>query len=79
MGSFGRGVAGAAGAVIALSDDQLAAVMALARPLQPWQRPQFLEAVARRLSGVEIGDGAVHAAAVQAQREVLSGPAARAG
>jgi hypothetical protein len=78
-GAGGSGPGATAGDVIALSDDQLAIVMGLARPLAPWQRGLYLETVARRLSGVEIGDGTVHAAAVAAQREVLSGPAARAG
>jgi hypothetical protein len=59
--------------VIRLSDQQLETVMGLARPLPPWQRGLFLEAVARRLAGVEIGDGSVHAAAVAAQREVIVG------
>jgi hypothetical protein len=63
--------------VIALNDQQLEIVMTLARPLAPWQRDQFLQAVARRLAGVEVGDGAVHAAAVAAQREVVSGSSSR--
>jgi len=66
-------------AVIRLSDNQLEIIMGLARPLPPWQRSLFLEAVARRLTGVEIGDGTVHAAAVAAQREVITGPAGRPG
>jgi hypothetical protein len=59
--------------VIRLSDDQLEIVMGLARPLPPWQRGLYLETVARRLIGVEVGDGTVHAAAVAAQREVITG------
>jgi hypothetical protein len=54
-----------------LTDAQLATVMDLARPLAPWQRGPFLKAVARRLSGREIGDGSVHAAALEAVREVI--------
>jgi hypothetical protein len=65
--------------VIRLSDNQLAIVMGLARPLPPWQRGLYLESVARRLTGVEIGDGAVHTAAVEAQREVITGRVAKAG
>ena len=65
--------------MIALTDDQLATITRLAYPLAPRQRGLYLEAVARRLNGVEIGDGTVHTAAVAAQREILSGPAARAG
>jgi len=63
--------------VIALSDQQLEIVMSLAQPLPRWQRDQFLQAVARRLAGVEVGDGTVHAAAVAAQREVVNGSASR--
>jgi hypothetical protein len=59
--------------VIALSDEQLKIEQELARPLQRWQRDQFLQAVARHLDGEEIGAGTVHAAAVRAQREVLNG------
>jgi hypothetical protein len=33
--------------------------------------------VARRLADVEIGDGAVHTAAVAAQREIMNGSAPR--
>jgi hypothetical protein len=65
--------------VIALTDDQLEIVMGLARPLPPWQRGLYLETVARRLAGVEIGDGSVHAAAVAAQCEVITGSAEVAG
>lgn len=59
--------------MIALSNRQLETVMTLARPLAPWQRDLFLQAVARRLADVEIGDGTVHAAAIAAQREVMNG------
>jgi len=57
---------------IALSDEQLAMVVQLSRPLAPWQRKLFLEAVARRLIGIELGDGSVHAAAVAAVDEVIA-------
>ena len=59
--------------MIQLSDQQLDTVMTLARPLAPWQRDQFLQAIARRLVGQVIGDGSVYAAAVAAQREVITG------
>ena len=62
--------------MIQLSDQQLDTVMTLARPLAPWQRDQFLQAIARRLVGQVVGDGSVHAAAVAAQREVVNGSAA---
>jgi hypothetical protein len=42
---------------IALSDDQLDAVMRAAAPLAPADRGRFLEAVAARLRGRVIGDG----------------------
>jgi hypothetical protein len=58
--------------MIRLSDAQLQIVMGLAQPLAPWQRRLFLEAVARRLTGREIGDGVVHQAAIEAQREILN-------
>ena len=58
--------------MIRLNDDQLRIVMGLAQPLAPWQRDAFLQAVARRLTGQEIGDGALHAAAVAAQREIIN-------
>jgi hypothetical protein len=58
--------------MIALTDEQMAMLQDFARPLQPWQRGLFLEAVARRLAGQVIGDGSVHAAALAAQREVLA-------
>jgi len=55
----------------AFTDAQLATLKDLAAPLTPFQRSRFLELVAQRLAGREIGDGSVHAAAVAAQREVL--------
>ena len=58
--------------MIRLTDSQLATVMRLAGPLAPWQRSQFLEAVARRLAGQEIGDGTVHGACVEAVNEVIA-------
>jgi hypothetical protein len=64
--------------MIALSDAQMAMLQDFARPLQPWQRSLFLEAVARRLAGQVIGDGSVHAAAVAAQREIINRGYARA-
>jgi hypothetical protein len=58
---------------LSLTDAQLSTVMELARPLAPWQRGLFLEAVARRLAGQEIGDGSVHSAAIAAVRDVING------
>jgi len=39
-------------------------------PLAPSQRPAFLQEVARRLHGLELGDGAVAQAAREAQAEI---------
>jgi hypothetical protein len=47
-------------ALLALSDNQLTIVMAMAEPLPPDLRSDFLEAVARQLAGQgELGDGLV--------------------
>jgi hypothetical protein len=56
--------------MLALTDTQLADIMAVARTLPRWQRDAFLQAVANELQGKEIGDGAVHLAAVRAARKV---------
>jgi hypothetical protein len=47
---------------LALSDSQIASIMALARPLQPAQRSAFLELIAASLRGRagQIGDGELH-------------------
>jgi hypothetical protein len=58
--------------MIRFTDAQIATLRELAAPLAPWQRREFLEIVAERLAGTEIGDGSVHAAALAAQREVLA-------
>jgi hypothetical protein len=52
--------------VLHLTDQQLALLRELAAPLAPSQRSAFLKEVARRLYGVELGDGTV----AQAAREV---------
>jgi hypothetical protein len=59
--------------MIALTDNQLLILKTLAAPLSPQQRHVFLEVVANRLSGIEIGDGTVHSVAVAVQRELLRG------
>jgi hypothetical protein len=51
---------------IALTDRQLDMVMAAALSLAARDRSPFLEAVAVRLQGVEIGDGSVHRACADA-------------
>lgn len=61
--------------ILSLSDSQLEAVMAAAHPLQPSQRPLFLEALARQLNGIgELGDGAVHRAIRDLQRSFWDPP-----
>jgi hypothetical protein len=58
--------------LLALSDNQLAAIMAASRPLRPADRAGFFEALATRLAGVtEVGDGSVARACRETQR-VLS-------
>ena len=61
-----------------LSDTEMAALMDLARPLDPAQRPQFLEAVAAELEvkrqAGEIGEGSVHRAARTVQRRFFDPP-----
>jgi DNA-directed RNA polymerase specialized sigma24 family protein len=57
-------------AMLKLTAQQLADVMAAGRNLPRSQRDAFLKAVAEELKGKEIGDGAVHLAAVRAARKV---------
>jgi len=52
------------------TDQQLTLLRELAAPLAPSQRSTFLQEVARRLHGVELGDGAVAQAAREAQAEI---------
>jgi len=53
-----------------LTDQQLVLLRELAAPLAPSQRAAFLQEVARRLRGIELGDGAVAQAAREAQAEI---------
>jgi len=53
-----------------LTDQQLVLLRELAAPLAPSQRSAFLQDVARRLHGVELGDGTVAQAAREAQAEI---------
>jgi hypothetical protein len=46
--------------MIALNDYQLALIMDLATPLARKQRSAFLEAVAARLEGRQVGDGTLY-------------------
>ena len=47
---------------LALSDAKLTAIMHAAQPLRPADRGAFLQAIADRLKGQAIGDGAVYQA-----------------
>jgi hypothetical protein len=53
---------------IALSDEALTMLFQLAEPLSPSDRGEFLECVAQRLQGREIGDGVI----ARVAREVIS-------
>ena len=62
-------------ALLSLSDNQLAIVMTHAHPLHSRDRPQFLQAVADRLTGVaELGDGAVSRACRELQHGYFDPP-----
>ena len=59
---------------LALSDDELDIVLALAKPLPPENRDGFLRAIAAELAahGMPIGPGAVHRVARALQRHYLT-------
>jgi hypothetical protein len=59
---------------IALTDEQLTAIMRACAPLRPDARGAFLEAVAAALQGREIGDGSVGRAIAAAQRQFFDPP-----
>jgi len=60
---------------ICLSDDELTAIFAAAKPIAVERRDAFLKQVAALLSGcVEVGPGTVHRAIEQAQREFFDPP-----
>ena len=72
MTTFGR--------PIALSDDQLDAVMRAAAPLQPRDRGPFLEELARELARLpDIGDGSLHRIIMTVQRKHFDPPRKVAG
>ena len=56
--------------VLHLTDQQMTLLRQFAAPLAPSQRSAYLKEVARRLHGVELGDGAVAQAAREAQAEI---------
>jgi hypothetical protein len=60
---------------LALSDDELAAIMAACQPLAPDRRAAFVQDVATALATcLMIGPGAVHRAIVTAQRNYFDPP-----
>jgi hypothetical protein len=61
---------------LALSDEQLGAIVAAAQPIAPVDRAAFLEAIAAALRGRVIGDGSVYLAIAEAQRRYRGAPAA---
>jgi hypothetical protein len=68
MQSFPRGL-------LALTDAQIAIIMAASAPLQPRDRSRFLEEIAGRLAGLdEIGDGTVGRVCRELQRSHFDPP-----
>jgi hypothetical protein len=59
---------------LALSDSQYTMLIEIARPLPVELREEFLERVAQKLRGQELGDGVVYKAAMATQRELFSYP-----
>jgi hypothetical protein len=60
---------------IALSDDELQAVMDAARPLQPRDRDRFLRAVAHAIAELPVvGPGSVHRAIATVWRGYFNAP-----
>jgi hypothetical protein len=60
---------------IALSDDELSAIMNAAKPLQPADRDRFLRAVAEAITALpEIGPGSVHRAIAELQSRYFVAP-----
>jgi hypothetical protein len=73
-----RGIDGASTRMsrpIALTDDQMSALLAAAHPLPPVSRSAFLEACAVELAKLPmIGDGVVHRVAMLVQRQYFDAP-----
>jgi hypothetical protein len=60
---------------IKLTDDELTAVLAAAKPIAIDRRDDFLQAVANELSRyAELGPGIVHRVIVQVQRDFFDPP-----
>jgi hypothetical protein len=62
---------------IAFTDAQMREIATAALPLPPVSRAVYLERIAALLAGRDFGDGDVHRAVVQAQREALRPTAVR--
>jgi hypothetical protein len=62
--------------MISLDDPEMAAVMALAQPLQPRERTRFLQAIEVELQalGGAVGAGTVHRVESRLQRQFLRTP-----
>jgi hypothetical protein len=60
--------------MIRLSDSELDAVMAAARPIAIGRRDAFLKAVAAELTGREIGPGDVYRVVSETQRRFFDPP-----
>jgi hypothetical protein len=65
--------------MLRLTDAQLRDVEDIARLVPPPRRGEFLETLAARLSGEEIGDGVVHRVGAQIAREMRVVPAVPPG
>jgi hypothetical protein len=60
---------------IALSEDQMLALLAASYPLPPAARSAFLEACAREIANLpELGDGVLHRTIVRVQRIYFDAP-----
>ena len=64
---------------LALSDEQIDALVRAAAPLPPRLRKPFLEDVARALQGRELGDGVIHRVVVEIQRRYWDPPLTHPG
>jgi len=60
---------------IALSDDELSAIINAAKPLHPVQRDLFLRAVAEAITALPmVGPGSIHRAIVELQKRFFVAP-----
>jgi hypothetical protein len=59
-------------AALHFTSEQLQTIFALATPVPAWARDTYLRGIAWRLQHREIGDGSVHKAALESQRDALN-------